>query len=80
MGPEPEEEDYEEAAVLKRRIKVLEETLGQSVKYESRKVDPVQQQHSRAERERPKALSQTLGYGKIMEDLSGISVEEAMKN
>ena len=29
-------EDYEEAAVLKRKIKVLEDTLGESVRYETR--------------------------------------------
>lgn len=32
-----EEEDYEEAAVLKRKIKVLEDTLGETVKYQSRR-------------------------------------------
>eukprot|EP00434_Breviolum_minutum_P033411 symbB.v1.2.029563.t1/scaffold3247.1/size61943/1 len=64
-----EEEDYEEAAVLKRRIKVLEDTLGQSVQYESRKVDPSAVAAVSEETVSPKSTVKPLSQKEHGEDL-----------
>jgi len=51
-----EEEEFEEAATLKRRIKVLEDTLGEQVKYEERQAAAILA--AKATPQMPKAVEQ----------------------